>query len=322
MLPTEILNHFDMLKQQPNNGKISPKSLGDLLLKDSQKYVGVDLMQLSAICRKFVNEGLLIYAGSNSTSPPLCECYYSYNVNEKYANYGSYDFLINGFISIRNHFTKSVKPIIVTKSNGDEDIGTGFIISDNTLVTALHCIENMKNIKIEDNNKTPLQAEFYIKPKNPQTDIAYIVFKAKPFENIPHFQFATGNILDEILTIGYPPIAGFDAFQIAETATINTKSSIGKIIGQENSYLDNQELLLINARVKGGNSGGPIINKYGFIVGMLIQLPFDIFDPNKLDILGYGIAIPSAEITKTLVNLDVVTISVKNNDKGFCTIND
>lgn len=319
-LPTEIIKHFDMLQNKPVNGEIRPKCIGDLLLQNPEKYKGVNLMYISAICRKFVNEGLLMHAGTNSYSPPLSECYYSYNINEEYAKYGSYDFLINGFISIRNHFTKSVIPIEVKKKNDDLDIGTGFIIDDNKLITAAHCIKNMKNVIIYGDSNRPLNIDYIFISNDSEQDIACIVFQSKPFVDIPKFMFGSGNILDEVLTMGYPPIAGFDAIQIAEISTINTKSSLGNIIAKENSFLDKQDFILMNARVKGGNSGGPLINKYGLVVGILVQIPYDIENPEKLDVLGYGIAIPTDAIKKLLKHINITKVQCENTEKGFSTL--
>lgn len=66
------------------------------------------------------------------------------------------------------------------------------------------------------------------------------------------------------------------------------------------SYLDRQDFILFNARVKGGNSGGPILNKYGCVAGMLVQIPISSVDSSKIDVLGYGIAVPAESVLAAL----------------------
>jgi len=64
--------------------------------------------------------------------------------------------------------------------------------------------------------------------------------------------------------------------------------------------LDSQDFLLFNARVKGGNSGGPIINKHGLVTGMLVQIPISSEDSSKIDNLGYGIAVTGQSLLDAL----------------------
>jgi serine protease Do len=98
--------------------------------------------------------------------------------------------------------------------------------------------------------------------------------------------------------MGFPPISGFDAMLVSDITHVNAflKSSSGKIVAQDESYLDKEILYLFNARVKGGNSGSPLINKYGLVVGIVLQLAHDLQNPNELDKLGYGMALPAKSI--------------------------
>lgn len=91
--------------------------------------------------------------------------------------------------------------------------------------------------------------------------------------------------------MGYPPVPGFDTFLVAETARISyLKSSVGQIVGKQESYLDKHNYFLINARVKGGSSGCPVIGRDGKVRGVVVQQGQN---EGTLDILGYGIALPT-----------------------------
>lgn len=321
MKPTDILRFFNT-----NNAKIDsskkakPYSLEDYIKSlDKKEHKDFDIVKLNSICKKFENEGLLISAGSTGRSPLLHQCYYNWGYNEEMAEYGAYDFLINGFLDIRNTFSSSVLPIVVQNNTTKKiDIGTSFIISDNSILTARHCIESMDIIKILRNNNTiPLESILF--PKNNKIDLAVVITEKPVFTNVKKFKFDDGKILDEVLTLGYPPVSGFDAIQFSEKGTISTtfKASTGNLVGEDKSYLDGVDYFLINARVKGGNSGGPVINKLGCVIGMLTQLPVDNENPNRVDLLGFGIALPTKSILDTLDNNELEEFKGKNNDDGF-----
>jgi serine protease Do len=57
----------------------------------------------------------------------------------------------------------------------------------------------------------------------------------------------------------------------------------------------------MSARVKGGSSGGPVINRGGKVVGIVSASPSS--DSEQIDKLGFGLAIPSDLIEQFLSNL-------------------
>lgn len=60
------------------------------------------------------------------------------------------------------------------------------------------------------------------------------------------------------------------------------------------------DLLLITARIKGGNSGGPIINRQGCVVGVAFSEPFA--EGEGYDDLGYGVGVPISVINSLIEN--------------------
>jgi serine protease Do len=134
--------------------------------------------------------------------------------------------------------------------------------------------------------------------------------------------------LDEVLCLGFPPIPGFQELLISDIATVNAeiKSSCGRVVGTGSAYLDGQRYILINARVKGGNSGGPIVDRKGCVVGILVQSSMNATDASNLDTLGYGVATPVDEWIHLFSNDSDkahggIELSFKNlEDGGFSTI--
>lgn len=85
--------------------------------------------------------------------------------------------------------------------------------------------------------------------------------------------------------------------------------------------MDSIDYLIINAKVKGGNSGSPVINSKGNVVGLVVQIPMDTEDATQLDKLGYGVVTPTSEIIKLLSSEnytpDIVEYDCENIEEGF-----
>ena len=302
------------------------------ILEFQNQYPKSNMTEVEIICKKLINLGYMTDWTSALTPPShVFSKSYLASLKEPFFSYGMYDFLIHGLLVVRNHFENSVKAVVVTKSDDDLDIGTSFLAElggKKFILTALHCIEKMKNVCIKDENGKPIKAKNIFISTDEMRDIAIIEYEGSILENIPHLQFGQAQILDEVLMMGYPPLNGFDSLLISEKATINTilKSSSGNVVGKGESYLDKQDYILINAKVKGGNSGGPIIGTSGNIAGMLVQIPTDSKNPNQLDKLGYGVGIPSMVIAElvadALLRNNTGTskkLKFKNSEKGFST---
>ncbi|MGP1387737.1 MAG: S1 family peptidase [Thainema sp.] len=296
---TDIARYFLIANgKRDAQGIIRPKSIGDFIGNDNQKIQC--LFDVYQICRRLEAENILVPAGSELRgAPPLNNNYYCYRFDDNLAEYGTYEFLCFGFPYIRNYFSKSVFPIIVEREDGTEDIGTGFLVSDRSFTTrgfttAAHCIKGMRKIYIpgwsfDEENLAAIHVSL-----EENVDLAFLKFNTKnPFDGVPGFLFREGNILEDIITMGYPPIPGFESVLVAEKAHISgyLSSTVGQLTGLEQSYLDKQTYFLFTARIKGGNSGGPIVGKDGFALGVVAQIPAGA--EGRADLIGYGIATPS-----------------------------
>lgn len=198
------------------------------------------------------------------------------------------NYIVFGFRYIYEDFKKYVLPIEFTDSNKDKSLGTGFLYSRG-LITARHCIEGAQRIAIKGISDIDLKTAKFKVPKNDQLDILFIEFE-RPIHDTLMFSQET-NILDEVMTLGYPRIPGFHSFLTAENAIVSSRytTSVGQIVANAQDIWIKERLFLITAKIKGGNSGGPVISKDGSIVGVSVNLSQGDGD---YDNLGYGTVIP------------------------------
>jgi serine protease Do len=276
---------------------------------------------VSSICKQMANDMLLIPV---KTNPTFCLPHVYYPIGESnigdYAafleelEYGSYDFKYQGFVYTRNWFEKSIIPIVGKKENKDEDIGSAYYIGGNMFVTAAHCINGLKTFNLLLNNEEPIKLKevWFAKDVDPQLyDIAVII--ADEEINLPALKFGEVSVLDPVIVIGYPPVPGMLPIQTVETATVGAiipqqKSAIGEVVAPSKNYFSQLDYFIINARVKGGNSGGPVINQWGKVIGTVVETPFDSQGgcaSGRYDIMGYGLCLPSKYVTQVIDNPDI-----------------
>lgn len=311
------------------------KAREECFFKDKYGETNMNVSQsnyLSTICKKMVEDGLLINLNPSSISPTTDKYFvqlrpanFEYpKLFEKQLAYGYYDFAYNGFPFIREYFFESIVPIVGINKKGDIDIGTAYYIGDNMFVTAAHCVLDLSRFALQYQDGNQIKVSSVMFSDNNSIDLAII--KADEEIRLTPFMLGDPNILDEVLVMGYPPIPGMDAVLISETGSVSTfippaqKASAGQVVAETKSYLSPMDYFMINCRVKGGNSGGPVINEHGLVIGTVVSLVYDSqggSDGGRYDIMGFGTCLSSKYILN--VQQDGVTQEVEIND-GYYSI--
>lgn len=157
--------------------------------------------------------------------------------------------------------SQSTVNIIVTTASGQmlsEGQGSGFIISpEREVVTNYHVIEGGQTIEIEFNDGRRYPAR--ILGTDEETDLALLTFDAQ--EPVPHVAFHTGapsRIGEWVVAIGNP-------FGIGQSTSLGVISAIGRARVDSGSYVD---YIQTDATINRGNSGGPLFNLSGDVVGV------------------------------------------------------
>jgi hypothetical protein len=170
---------------------------------------------------------------------------------------------------------KPPSPAQRRRSNPDKVIfvssGSGFAVSsDGYVITNNHVIEGCQDVKIHHNDKSILATVVTFDPRN---DLALLKADFRPSTVLP-----LSNDSPELLQDVY--VAGFPFGRQVSTGIKVTKGIISSLTGIGNNFSSIQ----IDAALQPGNSGGPILDVMGNVVGVA----FARLDKLKaLEIFGY-----------------------------------
>lgn len=308
----------------------APLTVADFM----QSHPEHDSREIARICRRLVLEGALIDVPlwETTNNPVLNGAYRATKWSAYDASYGAYNFLIWGFPLVREHFKRSVLQVVVEKPPySDPDIGTCFLVQENRLITARHNVHNMFNVHVPAIVPNMAKLNRICVPMDKDIDLALLEYCGQILPDVPPFQFEKAQVLDEIMTLGYPPVCGFDAPLFAEVGRIASelKATTGRVVAEEEMLYEQKEYLLISARVKGGNSGGPVVNKVGRVVGVVTQQPLESHsteaDTSSVDTLGYGLVTPFCITDRFISQCEsseaVEELPFKETETGFRTSN-
>lgn len=224
-----------------------------------------------------------------------------------------------GMPCVYDEYSPSIIPLESKNASGDIQIGTSIVISSNCLLTARHCVDRAFGIGIRGISPDEFANVRIYVSTDEAIDLALLKFSRPCFDNLPKIFFGEGSILQEVMVLGYPKMPGFAAHLAAERATVSSRLEVtkGTVAANPFDIFSKQELLLISAKVRGGFSGGPVLNTIGECVGMVSRSPTSQAGTTADDI-GYGVAIPTTLINQFISATNKIpneTISILDNSK-------
>jgi S1-C subfamily serine protease len=161
-------------------------------------------------------------------------------------------------------------------------LGSGFVIdTSGDIVTNDHVVQGAKNIQVGFSGGTSYAAK--IVGTDPSTDIAVVRVKA-PASLLHPLQFS-GSAVE----VGDPAYAIGNPFGLEGTMTAGIISATGRPIQAPNG-LSIPDAIQTDAPINHGNSGGPLLDRFGHVIGINSQIEGGTVDAN----VGVGFAIPAA----------------------------
>jgi serine protease Do len=168
-----------------------------------------------------------------------------------------------------------------------QGLGSGFIIAvDGYVVTNHHVISDASEITVTLSDGRQFDATLV--GEDPKTDLALL--KVEDGDDLPFVKFGDSDTIragDWVLAIGNP-------FGLGGTATAGIVSARGRDI-QSGPYDD---YLQIDAPINSGNSGGPVFNALGEVIGVNTA----IYSPSGGNV-GIGFAIPANQTNAVIAEL-------------------
>ena len=169
--------------------------------------------------------------------------------------------------------------------------GSGFVYdSDGHIVTNDHVVANASSISVMFSDGSKYSAK--VVGTDPSTDLAVLKVNA-PSSKLHPLTIGDSNKLqvgDGVVAIGSP-------FGLDETVTTGIVSALNRDISSTNNFTISGAIQT-DAAINHGNSGGPLLNMSGEVVGINTQIESDS-GGNE----GVGFAVPSSTISSVASKL-------------------
>jgi len=159
----------------------------------------------------------------------------------------------------------SMKSVVTIKT--DDGHGSGFIISpDGYIVTDYHVVKNVKSIEVVFDGGFSLPGEVFYFDKD--FDLALVKVKVSGLKAL---NFANSDSVTpgmEVTAIGTPM-----STELGQSVSKGIISGLRKMDNYQNqsnyNFISNHQYLQTDASVNPGNSGGPLLNMKGEVVGVI-----------------------------------------------------
>jgi putative serine protease PepD len=192
-----------------------------------------------------------------------------------------------GVVVITDQQTEVVPATLLSPAQKQQvtALGSGFVIDTHgDIVTNDHVVQGAKDIRIGFSGGASYPAK--IVGTDPSTDIAVVRVTA-PAAALHPLQFAGASSVE----VGDPAYAIGNPFGLERTMTAGIVSATGRDIQAPNG-LSIPDAIQTDAPINHGNSGGPLLDRFGHVIGINSQIEGGTVDAN----VGVGFAIPAATV--------------------------
>ncbi|MBQ3529968.1 MAG: trypsin-like peptidase domain-containing protein [Oscillospiraceae bacterium] len=195
-------------------------------------------------------------------------------------------------------YAKNVNAVVAVKSyvqsNGSygEGVGSGFVISaDGYVVTNYHVIEKATQVEVIPHGGETMKAK--VVGADSSNDVALLKVEG---ENMPYVTLGSSDKLlvgDQVAAIGTP------LGELTATLTVGYVSAKDRIVNTDGTVIN---MLQTDAAINAGNSGGPLFNMNGEVIG-ITTAKYSGNTNSGATIEGLGFAIPMDDVVGILTDL-------------------
>ncbi len=186
----------------------------------------------------------------------------------------------------------------ITSRSGDgtfgaqQALGSGFVIDkDGHIVTNYHVIQGATAVEVRFSNDDTLTAT--IVGSDPSTDLALLKVSAPPSALTPLVLADS-----EQVEVGDPVVAIGNPFGLERTVTAGIVSALQRAVTAPNGF-QIDHVIQTDAPINSGNSGGPLLDDQGRVIGVNSQIQTGGGSGN----VGIGFAVPSNTVKSVVAQL-------------------
>jgi S1-C subfamily serine protease len=156
------------------------------------------------------------------------------------------------------------------------------INANGSIMTSLHVVSGASAIRVTFADGT--QSPAVIATTDPANDIALLTASTLPAQVVPA---VLGNPRD--IQIGTDAYVVGNPFGLTGSITAGVVSGLDRTFQEPNGGPLLKQLIQVDAAVNPGNSGGPLVNREGQVIGIVTAL----INPTNQDVfIGIGLAVP------------------------------
>ncbi|HEX6701398.1 MAG TPA: trypsin-like peptidase domain-containing protein [Gaiellaceae bacterium] len=165
---------------------------------------------------------------------------------------------------------------------GESALGAGVIVNaGGSILTAFHVVDGATRIRVSFADGTRSNAE--IATADPENDIAVLTAERSPELIVPAVLGGGPHVGDEAYAVGHP-------FGYIDSLTSGVVSGLDRTV-EANDGKTLHGLIQFDAAVNPGNSGGPLLNRGGQVIGIVTALS----NPSRSAyFIGISFAVPIA----------------------------
>ena len=177
----------------------------------------------------------------------------------------------------------------------EQSLGSGFVVDKaGHIVTNYHVIDGAKKVRVSFSNGASMKAT--VEGTDPSSDLAVLKIDASSRALTP---LQLGD--SDSMQVGDPVVAIGNPFGLDRTVTAGIVSAIQRAITAPNGYTIDH-VIQTDAAINHGNSGGPLLNGSGQVIGVNSQIETGD-GSNSGGNVGVGFAVPSDTVKTVIAQL-------------------